>query len=117
MLVASEPDKFQMPSQSDMRYHWVHVRLDALDEQEAHELVIDAWRMVVPKRVALNISGAEHRNFERNGHLSMNLAARSAWRAAPWGRTVRWRSPPERADAATSGPRRSSRCVHASCSR
>ena len=55
MLVASEPDKFQMPSQSDMRYHWVHVRLDALDEQEAHELVVDAWRMVVPKRVA-----AEH---------------------------------------------------------
>jgi len=55
LLVASEPDKFEMPSQSDMRYHWVHVRLDAIDEQEAHELVVDAWRMVVPKRVA-----AEH---------------------------------------------------------
>ena len=52
LLVASEPDKFEMPSQSDMRFHWVHVRLDALDEQEAHELVVDAWRMVVPKRVA-----------------------------------------------------------------
>src|SRR4026208_1506972 len=51
LLVASEPDKFQMPSQSDMRYHWVHVRLDAIDEEEARELVIDAWRMVVPKRV------------------------------------------------------------------
>ena len=58
MLVASEPDKFQMPSQSDMRYHWVHVRLDALDEQEAHELVVDAWRMVVPKRVALEHLGS-----------------------------------------------------------
>jgi hypothetical protein len=55
MLVASEPDKFQMPRQSDMRYHWVHVRLAAVDEQEAHEIVVDAWRMVVPKRVA-----AEH---------------------------------------------------------
>jgi hypothetical protein len=58
MLVASEPDKFQMPSQSDMRYHWVHVRLDALDEQEAHELVVDAWRMVVPKRVAVEHLGS-----------------------------------------------------------
>ena len=55
LLVASEPGKFQMPRQSDMRYHWVHVRLDAVDEQEAHEIVVDAWRMVVPKRVA-----AEH---------------------------------------------------------
>ena len=55
LLVASEPDKFQMPRQSDMRYHWVHVRLDAVDEEEARELVIDAWRMVVPQRVA-----AEH---------------------------------------------------------
>jgi hypothetical protein len=58
LLVASEPDKFQMPSQSDMRYHWVHARLDALDEQEAHELVIDAWRMVVPKRVAVEHLGS-----------------------------------------------------------
>ena len=49
MLVASEPDKFQMPRQSDMRYHWVHVRLDAIDEQEVRELVVDAWRMVVPE--------------------------------------------------------------------
>ena len=58
LLVASEPDKFQMPSQSDMRYHWVHVRLDAIDEEEAHELVIDAWRMVVPKRVAVEHLGS-----------------------------------------------------------
>jgi hypothetical protein len=55
LLVASEPDKFQMPSQSDMRYHWVHVLLAEVDEPEVRELVIDAWRMVVPKRVA-----AEH---------------------------------------------------------
>jgi hypothetical protein len=55
MLVASEPAKFKMPHQSDMRYNWVHVHLDALDEQEMREIVVDAWRMVVPKRVA-----AEH---------------------------------------------------------
>ena len=54
-LVASEPDKFLLPTQSDMRYHWVEVRLDALDQEEMRELVLDAWRMVVPKRVV-----AEH---------------------------------------------------------
>ena len=51
-LVASEPEKFMMPSQADMRYHWVDVRMAAIDRAEMRELVIDAWRMVVPKRVA-----------------------------------------------------------------
>src|SRR5919198_3858598 len=51
-LVASEPHKFLMPKPRDMRYHWVVVRLDAIDDQEMREIVIDAWRMVVPKRVA-----------------------------------------------------------------
>src|SRR5947199_9264371 len=51
-LVESEPDKFLMPKPSDLRYNWVVVRLDAIDAQEMRELVLDAWRMVVPKRVA-----------------------------------------------------------------
>jgi hypothetical protein len=51
-LVSAEPDKFAMPATSDLRYNWVHVRLDAIDLEEMRELVIDAWRMVVPKRVA-----------------------------------------------------------------
>ena len=51
-LVASEPEKFMMPSRSDMRYHWVDVRMAAIDQAEMRELVLDAWRMVVPKRVA-----------------------------------------------------------------
>lgn len=51
-LVRSEPDKFLMPDRGDLRYHWVQVRLDAIDEDEMRELVLDAWRMVVPKRVA-----------------------------------------------------------------
>lgn len=51
-LVASEPDKFFMPIRSDERFHWVRAWLAALDETEVRELVIDAWRMVVPKRVA-----------------------------------------------------------------
>lgn len=50
-LVAGEPDKFQLPRQSDMRYNWVHARLAALDADEMRELVLDAWRMCVPKKV------------------------------------------------------------------
>jgi hypothetical protein len=38
-----------------MRYNWVVVRLDAIDHVEMTEIVLDAWRMVVPKRLA-----AEH---------------------------------------------------------
>lgn len=51
-LVAAEPEKFFMPSRSDERYNWVQARLVALDEAELRELVVEAWRMVVPKRVA-----------------------------------------------------------------
>ena len=54
-LVASEPEKFLLPRPSDLRYNWVVARLDELDEDELRELVLDAWRMVVPKTVA-----AEH---------------------------------------------------------
>ena len=51
-LVASEPCKFLLPRPSDLRYHWVVARLEALDEVELGEIVVEAWRMVVPKRVA-----------------------------------------------------------------
>ena len=51
-LVESDPAKFSLPSQSDMRYHWAHVRLDAIDEDEMRELVEDAWAFCVPKSVA-----------------------------------------------------------------
>ena len=51
-LVESDPDKFSLPSKSDMRYHWVHVRLAAIDADEMRELVEDAWAFCVPKRVA-----------------------------------------------------------------
>ena len=50
--VAAEPDNFAMPRESDLRFHWIEVRMSALDEEEMRELVCSAWRMVVPKRVA-----------------------------------------------------------------
>lgn len=51
-LVLGEPEKFSLPAESDMRFHWVHAHLAALDPAEARELVVDAWRMVVPKKVS-----------------------------------------------------------------
>jgi hypothetical protein len=51
-LVDSEPEKFSLPGESDMRYHWVHVRLDIIDEEEMRALVEDAWAFCVPKSVA-----------------------------------------------------------------
>ena len=52
-LVASEPHKFQLPSAPELRFNWVHADLAALDRTEARELVVDAWRMVVPKKLCL----------------------------------------------------------------
>jgi len=51
-LIGGSPHKFMHPIPSDMRYHWVLARLAALDHDELRELVLDAWRMVVPKSVA-----------------------------------------------------------------
>jgi hypothetical protein len=56
-LVASEPDKLLMPRPSDMRYGWVCVRLDSIDVEELMELLVDAWRMCVPKKVAAAYEG------------------------------------------------------------
>ncbi|OXM45945.1 MmcQ/YjbR family DNA-binding protein [Amycolatopsis alba] len=50
-LVAGEPDKFMMPIPSDMRYQWARARLSALDYEELRELIVDSWRMCVPKKV------------------------------------------------------------------
>lgn len=51
-LIESEPTKFHLPRLSDQRFNWVNAWTAELDEPEMRELVIDAWRMVVPKKVA-----------------------------------------------------------------
>jgi hypothetical protein len=56
-LVASEPTKLRLPSRtSDLRYQWVEARCDELDVDELRELIVDAWRMCVPKSVAAQVS-------------------------------------------------------------
>jgi hypothetical protein len=51
-LVASEPEKFLLPRTSDLRYNWVAARLAALDPDELPSIVIEAWRMCVPKKIS-----------------------------------------------------------------
>jgi hypothetical protein len=51
-LIAAESHKFSMPRISDQRYNWIHARLSQLSLEELHELITDAWRMCVPKKVA-----------------------------------------------------------------
>ena len=57
-LIGGSPEKFMHPIASDMRYNWVLARLSALVEKEMRELVVDAWRMVVPKRLAESFPAA-----------------------------------------------------------
>jgi hypothetical protein len=57
-LIAAEPDKFALPRLSDQRFHWVHAQMTVLGPDEMRELIIDAWRMVVPKKVAAAHLGA-----------------------------------------------------------
>ena len=51
-LVAAEPEKFLLPRESDLRFNWVEVRTAAIDVEEMRELVLEAWRMCVPKKVS-----------------------------------------------------------------
>jgi hypothetical protein len=59
-MVEAEPAKFAMPAAaSDLRYRWIDVNLDAIDVDEMRELVVDAWAMCVPARVAREYFAAE----------------------------------------------------------
>jgi hypothetical protein len=50
-LVGSDPYRFRLPPAADLRYNWVEVRLETIARDEVRELVLDAWRMVVPAKV------------------------------------------------------------------
>ena len=56
-LVAAEPGKFRMPRPSDLRYQWIEVRLAAIDVDEMRELVLDGWRLCVPRKISALIDG------------------------------------------------------------
>ena len=56
--VDAEPQKFGLPSESDMRFNWIHVTLAAIDHEEMRDLVEDAWSRAVPKYVAEEYASA-----------------------------------------------------------
>jgi hypothetical protein len=51
-LIAAEPARFCLTRASDQRYNWIDARMALISLAEMREFVIDAWCMVVPKRVA-----------------------------------------------------------------
>ena len=61
-LIEGEPDKFLMPTASDLRFNRVCLRLDAIDVREMRTLVTEAWRMVVPRSVAAAHDREKHRH-------------------------------------------------------
>ncbi len=52
VLVSSDPEKYLLPIDSELRWNWVRVRLAAINRREMQDLVLDAWTFVVPRRVA-----------------------------------------------------------------
>jgi hypothetical protein len=55
--LAAYPGKFLPPSKADERYQWIEVDLAAVDQAELRELIEDAWRMCVPKKIAADYFG------------------------------------------------------------
>lgn len=52
-LIAAEPARFCLTRLSDQRYNWIDAHMVSLSMAEMREFVTDAWRMVVPKRLAV----------------------------------------------------------------
>jgi hypothetical protein len=50
--MASEPNKFLLPPAIRAPLQLCLRPLYAIDHDELHELIVDAWRMVVPKKVS-----------------------------------------------------------------
>jgi hypothetical protein len=57
-LIAAEPDRFFLHRPGDQRYQWIDAHMALLSPAEMREFVIDAWSLVVPKRVAAEIPAA-----------------------------------------------------------
>ena len=57
--IEAEPEKFSRPRESDLRFNWIHVNLDAIDYEEMRDLVENAWSNCVPKFVAREYAEAQ----------------------------------------------------------
>jgi hypothetical protein len=63
--VDADPEKFSLPSESDMRFHWLHVRLAAIGAEEMRELVEGAWAFCVPKYVVEEYAASQSKPAAR----------------------------------------------------
>ncbi|MDQ1715803.1 MAG: hypothetical protein QOC60_1748 [Frankiaceae bacterium] len=57
-MIAADPETFLWPIPSDLRFNWLELDLAVVNDELLRELVLDAWRMVVPKKVAREHLGA-----------------------------------------------------------
>ncbi len=51
-LIASAPEKFFLPRPSELRFQWAGSWAEALDVVQLEGLVIEAWRLCVPKKIS-----------------------------------------------------------------
>ncbi len=51
--------QFSLPRESDLRFDWIHVNLDAIDHEKLRFLVESAWASCVPKFVAREYAAAQ----------------------------------------------------------
>ncbi len=86
-MLGGDPRKFQMPSESEMRFNWVHGDHAALEPSQAREFVVDAWRMVVAQRISARASSPIRmaRAEERAGDTTLS----SSHRTGRYPRTMR----------------------------
>jgi hypothetical protein len=56
-LVESDPERFMLPRTSDLRYNWVRARAGSIELDDLREIVVEAWRMCVPKKVSAEVPG------------------------------------------------------------
>ena len=73
-------ETFMMPLPSDERYQWVRARLSALDVGGLRELLVDAWCMCVPKKVAAAYLEGRHAS---RGVSSSRSTTTGAWSDGP----------------------------------
>jgi hypothetical protein len=52
-LLKSEPSKFYLPPYVGVR-GWVGIELDQIDDEELAAYLLDAWRLIAPKKLHAN---------------------------------------------------------------
>ena len=73
--IESEPAKYELPQESDLRFNWIRVRLGALEHEEMVDLVEDAWALCVPKFL-VEARRARRDDAPRSGAIGARMQGR-----------------------------------------